>query len=106
MIAVEPRGYGRSTDVDRPLSFEETADDIAALLKHRTIEHADVFGESFGGIVALQLAIRYPQVVRRVAVYGTALGKFAEVTGRNRWGLWRLGLTITAFNFNEKATRG
>jgi len=80
LIAVEPRGYGRSTDVDRPLSFEETASDIVALLKHRTIEQADVFGESFGGIVALQLAIRYPEFVRRVAVYGTALRKFAEVT--------------------------
>jgi pimeloyl-ACP methyl ester carboxylesterase len=80
LIAVEPRGYGRSSDADRPLSFEETADDIAALLNHRQIEQVDIFGESFGGIVAVRLAIRYPQLVRRVAVYATALRKFGEVT--------------------------
>ena len=44
------------------------ADDIAALLRHLGIEEADVFGFSIGGGVALQVAIRHPEVVRKLVV--------------------------------------
>src|SRR5215208_3286356 len=55
-------------DVDRPLSYEQMADDTAALLRHLGIEQADVFGFSTGGGVAIQLAIRHPEVVRKLVV--------------------------------------
>jgi pimeloyl-ACP methyl ester carboxylesterase len=80
LIAVELQGHGRTADIDRPLSFEQEADDVAALVKHLQIERADFFGESFGGIVAVQMAVRYPALVRRVATYGSALGKLQDVT--------------------------
>jgi len=63
------------------MTFEQHADDIAALMKHLRIEQADLFGESFGGTVAVLLAIRHPQFVRRVAIYGSVPGKFEEVSG-------------------------
>jgi pimeloyl-ACP methyl ester carboxylesterase len=69
-IAVELQGHGHTADVDRPLSFEQMADDVAALLKHLNIERADVFGYSMGGSVALALAIRHGGVVGRVAING------------------------------------
>jgi len=70
-ISVDLQGHGRTADIDRPFSFEQSAEDVVALLKHLGIEQADLFGESFGGIVALLIAIRHPEVVRRVAVYGS-----------------------------------
>jgi pimeloyl-ACP methyl ester carboxylesterase len=68
VIAVELQGHGRTADVDRPLSYEQMADDVAALLRHLGIEEADVFGFSTGGGVAFQLAIRHPEVVRKLVV--------------------------------------
>jgi pimeloyl-ACP methyl ester carboxylesterase len=68
VIAVELQGHGRTADVDRPLSYEQMADDVAALLRHLGIEQADVFGYSMGGGVALQVAIRHPEVVRKLVV--------------------------------------
>jgi pimeloyl-ACP methyl ester carboxylesterase len=68
VIAVELQGHGRTADVDRPLSYERMADDTAALLRHLGIDQADVFGFSMGGSVALQIALRHPEVVRKLVV--------------------------------------
>jgi pimeloyl-ACP methyl ester carboxylesterase len=68
VIAVELQGHGRTADVDRPLSYEQMADDTAALLRHLGVEQADIFGFSTGGGVALQVAIRHPEVVRELVV--------------------------------------
>jgi pimeloyl-ACP methyl ester carboxylesterase len=68
VIAVELQGHGRTADIDRPLTYEQMADDTAALLRHLGIEQADVFGFSMGGGVALQVAIRHPEVVRKLVV--------------------------------------
>jgi pimeloyl-ACP methyl ester carboxylesterase len=68
VIAVELQGHGRTADVDRSLTYEQMADDVAALTRHLGIEEADVFGYSMGGGVALQVAIRHPEVVRRLVV--------------------------------------
>jgi pimeloyl-ACP methyl ester carboxylesterase len=68
VIAVELQGHGRTADIDRPLSYEQMSDDVAALLRHLGIEQADVFGYSMGGGVALQLAVRHPELVRKLVV--------------------------------------
>jgi pimeloyl-ACP methyl ester carboxylesterase len=68
VIAVELQGHGRTADIDRPLRYEQMADDTAALLRHLGIEQAEVFGYSMGGGVALQVAIRHPEVVRKLVV--------------------------------------
>ena len=66
VIAVHLQGHGRTADIDRPLRFEFMADDIAQLLKYIGLEKADVLGCSLGGGVAVQTAIRHPDVVRRL----------------------------------------
>jgi pimeloyl-ACP methyl ester carboxylesterase len=68
VIAVELQGHGRTADVDRPLTYEQMADDTAAFISHLGIEQADVFGYSMGGGVAFQVAIRHPEVVRKLVV--------------------------------------
>lgn len=66
VIAVELQGHGRTADIDRPLSYEQMADDTAALLDELGIQNVDVFGYSMGGGVALQLTIRHPPLVRKL----------------------------------------
>jgi pimeloyl-ACP methyl ester carboxylesterase len=68
VIAVELQGHGRTADIDRPLTYELMADDVAALLRHLVTEKADVFGYSMGGGVAFQVAIRHSEVVRKLVV--------------------------------------
>src|SRR5947208_11012799 len=72
VIAVELQAHGHTADIDRPLSFELMADDIAALITSLGLEQADLFGYSLGGGVALQTAIRHPEVVRKLALASTA----------------------------------
>jgi pimeloyl-ACP methyl ester carboxylesterase len=68
VIAVELQGHGHTADIDRPLSYEQMADDVTALLAEIGIEKADVFGYSMGGGVALQVALRHSEVVRKLVV--------------------------------------
>src|SRR3989441_1304304 len=68
VIAVDLQGHGRTADIDRPLSVALMADDIAALAKRLGLESFDVMGYSMGGGVALQAAIRHPEVVRKLVV--------------------------------------
>ena len=68
VIAVEQQGHGHTANIDRPLSFEQMADDTAAVLGHLGVERVDVFGFSNGGSVAMQLAMRHPNKVRKLVV--------------------------------------
>ncbi len=72
VIAVELQGHGHTADIDRPLTYEAMADDIAALIGRLGLGQADIFGYSLGGGVALQTAIRHPEVVRKLALASTA----------------------------------
>jgi len=78
VIAVDLQGHGRTADIDRPFTFEQMADDVATLLKQLKIEQTDVFGYSLGGKVGLALAIRHPELVRRLAIYGATYKSFEE----------------------------
>ncbi len=78
VISMDLQGRGRTADIDRPLRFEQQAEDVIALLDHLGIGQADLVGECVGGIVAMLMAIRYPERVRRVVTYGSALGRFEE----------------------------
>jgi pimeloyl-ACP methyl ester carboxylesterase len=69
VVAFEQQGHGRTGDMaDRPFSFEQSADDTVALMDHLKIEKADLFGFSNGGNIALQIAIRHPNRVRKLVV--------------------------------------
>jgi pimeloyl-ACP methyl ester carboxylesterase len=72
VIAIEEQGHGRTSDRDQPVTFDASADDAAALLRHLDVVEADVFGFSNGGSVALQVAIRHPELVRRL-VFASSL---------------------------------
>src|SRR3954471_17313598 len=72
VIALEEQGHGRTSDREGPVTFEGSADDVAALLRELKIAQADLFGFSNGASVALQVAIRHPQLVRKL-VFASSL---------------------------------
>ncbi len=71
VIAVDLQAHGRTADIDRPLSYEQMADDIGALIKHLGFEKADVMGYSLGGGVALRTALQHPEVVKKLVIVST-----------------------------------
>jgi pimeloyl-ACP methyl ester carboxylesterase len=66
VIAIELQAHGHTPDIDRPLTFEQDADDVANLLQQLQITQADFFGFSNGGSTVLQIGIRHPGIVRRL----------------------------------------
>jgi pimeloyl-ACP methyl ester carboxylesterase len=71
VIAVDMRGSGRSRDLVRPsgpFSVSVFAADVAAVLDHLDAAPAHVVGLSMGGMVAFQLALDHPRVVRTLTI--------------------------------------
>jgi pimeloyl-ACP methyl ester carboxylesterase len=66
VIVFDQQGHGRTPDTSREMSYEQFADDAAALLRALKVERADVMGYSQGGAVALQLALRHPTLVNKL----------------------------------------
>lgn len=68
VIAVDLEGHGRTRDLDRPLSLDQMAADVAALVKKLGLEKIDVLGFSMGGGVALRIAAAEPALVAKLVV--------------------------------------
>jgi pimeloyl-ACP methyl ester carboxylesterase len=68
VVAFELQAHGRTADIDRPLTLEALADDVAAAIVQLGLGRADIFGYSTGAAVALQVVLRHPDVVRKLAL--------------------------------------
>jgi pimeloyl-ACP methyl ester carboxylesterase len=82
VIAIHLRGHGFSTDNDEPWSSEAFADDVSAVLQHLGIGKARFMGYSLGAGVALQVAIRHPELVEKLVSVSVAFsteGEYPEV---------------------------
>jgi pimeloyl-ACP methyl ester carboxylesterase len=75
VIAVELQAHGRTADIARPFSNENSADDVAALLRHLGIQEADILGYSMGGSTAIRIATRHPSLVRKLVVISTGFDR-------------------------------
>src|SRR5690606_11820952 len=72
VYALEFQGHGRTTDIDRPITYPNLADDVAAFMDAVGIEKADVFGYSMGAAAGLQFAIRHPEKINKLAAASVA----------------------------------
>jgi pimeloyl-ACP methyl ester carboxylesterase len=82
VIAIEPQAHGHTLDIDRPLGYEQLADDSAALIAQLDLGRADVLGFSLGAEIALQTAIRHPEAIRKLVVVSgrfRADGEYPEI---------------------------
>ena len=68
VYAVELQGHGRTTDIARPITYQNLADDVAKFMDAAGVAKADVFGYSMGAVTGLQLAIRHPARVNKLVL--------------------------------------
>lgn len=68
VIAIELQAHGHTADIDRPLSFEQDADDVAALLQQLHLPRSHFMGFSNGATTCLQIAIRHPKLVNKLVL--------------------------------------
>src|SRR5271155_3012235 len=100
IVAPDQVGQGRTPDVPGPLSYTAMMQDTAALLQQLKLKHVDVVGFSDGGILALMLAVRHPELVRRLVISGVNISPEGLVT-ENLEGL-RADDTPTPKTIDEK----
>jgi pimeloyl-ACP methyl ester carboxylesterase len=72
VYALEFQGHGRTLDIDRPITYQNLADDVAAFMDAVGLAKADVFGYSMGAGTGLQLAIRHPGKVNKLVAASVA----------------------------------
>ena len=70
IVAPDQVGQGHTPDVPGPLSYTAMMEDTATLLELLKLKHADIVGFSDGGILALMLAVRHPELVGRLVISG------------------------------------
>jgi pimeloyl-ACP methyl ester carboxylesterase len=75
VIAIEQQAHGHTPDIDRPLTIAQMTEDTAALLTHLGVSSADVFGYSMGSGIAVELAIKHPELVNKLVLVSPALNK-------------------------------
>lgn len=75
VIAVETQGHGHTADIDRPITNELMADDVAALIAQLNLGQVDLMGYSMGGATALQVAIRHPELVRKLVAVSASMNR-------------------------------
>lgn len=88
VVGFDQRGHGHSPDDDRPFAYREMAEDTADVIRLLKLGPVDVVGHSDGGDVALLLARRHPDLVRRVVISGANLRaglSSEELTARQQW---------------------
>ena len=71
LIVVDSRGHGRSTRDAKPITYEQMADDVLALMDELKLEKAAIVGWSDGGAIALDLAIRHPERLTKIVAFAT-----------------------------------
>jgi len=74
VLAYDQRGLGRTSKPDNPYSMRDYADDAAALMDAVGWERVNIVGVSFGGMVALELVLRHPARVAKLALCCTSPG--------------------------------
>jgi pimeloyl-ACP methyl ester carboxylesterase len=81
VIAVELQAHGHTNDRDAPESFQQDADDVAALLKHLKINKAHILGFSNGGQTSMQLAISHPELINKLVIVSAFYTRDGAIPG-------------------------
>ena len=74
VIAFDPRGISRSEASPQAFTIQDLAADVAVLLRALQITQAHIVGASFGGFMAQEFALAYPQMTRRLVLCCTSFG--------------------------------
>ncbi|MCK9278292.1 MAG: alpha/beta hydrolase [Methanoculleus sp.] len=67
-LAANQQAHGRTADINRPLTYEGMGKDTVELLRQIGVKEADVFGYSMGAAIALEIAVRHPELVHKLVL--------------------------------------
>ncbi len=70
VIVYDRRGEGRSIESIAKFTFQQTFDDINAILEEQKISKITLLGHSFGGVIATLFAEKYPQKINQTILIG------------------------------------
>jgi pimeloyl-ACP methyl ester carboxylesterase len=101
VVCVDLQGHGRTNDIDRPLSTANMAGDVVAVLDHLGLEQVDVFGFSLGGAAGVELAVRYPERVRKLIASSISISRDGE-RGQNAQAVTEMTVDMLAGSPMEK----
>lgn len=93
VIAIEAQGHGRTGPLDRPMSFDNMAADVAEVIKSLGYDKVDVVGYSMGGTIGLRLALAHPELVKRLVI-ASAPFAFAGWHDYNQQGMRGLNASL------------
>lgn len=74
LLAWDAPGYAASPDPEGPLDLDAYADAAAAVIRDRVDGPAHVLGVSWGGVIAVRLALRHPDLVRSLVLADSSRG--------------------------------
>ena len=72
VITFDNRGVGRSLQYNSNITIEDMADDCVELIKHLGLPSVNILGHSMGGMIAMDISIRYPELVDKLVLAATA----------------------------------
>jgi len=73
LIDYHRRGWGNSARLQAPLSIEQQAADCRAVMHHLGVERAHLVGQSYGGVILLQMALDTPDAVQTLSLLEPAV---------------------------------
>jgi 3-oxoadipate enol-lactonase len=100
VLRYDTRGHGKSSTSDKPLTFQQLANDVAELMSFLNIEQAHFCGLSMGGPTGMVLALEYPELVNKLVLcntaarIGTMAGWDARIAAVRENGLESLAMTL------------
>lgn len=68
VIAIEAQGHGRTGPLDRPMTFDNMAADVAEVIKSLGYDKVDVVGYSMGATIGLRLSLAHPELVNKLVI--------------------------------------
>ncbi len=97
VIVFDNRGCGRTTPLDAGSSMRTMADDTMALVRHLELTKVDVVGHSMGGMIAMECAVHYPDLVDNLVLAAT--GPVNSARNNDLFGTW-----VQLFGTLDRAT--
>ena len=73
LITVDNRGVGRSDKDNKGLSITDLSEDIAGLIKFLGYEKVNILGHSMGGMIAMELAVKHPELIDNLILAATSV---------------------------------
>lgn len=86
VVVFDNRGIGNSDRPEEPYTIKTMADDAVALMDHLNIDKSNILGISMGGMIAQEIAINYPDRLKKLILGSTYLGgqEMGEITKKMR----------------------